>query len=148
MEINIATFSVRNSSGNIDEKATLAKFEKTLGSWNSDNVTVLSDVRKAVSAVFDANPGKRLATNYIVAQVLQTFGAMDEKEFKVNTGRVESILALPPYIKTVGAKGGVERIAEAVTAPSNDVSNSPAPKKASKSGKKQSGKGKSQTAQA
>lgn len=60
--------------------------------------------------------------------------------------RVKTVLKAAPYSKKPGAKGGVNRTVEAVTAPSDNVSEAPAPKKAGKSSKKQGGKVKTATA--
>ncbi len=155
MEININKFAVRDSAGNIDETATLEKFRETLTNWSQESTADLSEVRKAIMNVFDANPGKRLTTAYITAQVLGALGPVDEKEFKLRSERVDSILGLPPFTKTVGAKGGVSRNVEAAEAPSVEVYPEPAPKapkkvenktKSEKKQGKQSGKGKSASA--
>lgn len=147
MEINVSTFSVRDSNGNINVEATVAKFEKTLGSWDADTIETLSAVRKAISDVFDANPGKNLPSNYILAQVTTALNLADEKEFKLTESRVNHILAQAPYSKTRGANGGVKRNVEAVVAPVANVSDTASKKQSKgKSGKKQGGK--SQPAQA
>lgn len=141
MEININTFSVRDSLGNIDLGATEAKFLTALNKWSSEMTVDLSAVRKAVSDVFDANPGKNLSTDYVMAQVCLALKAEGSDEFKATGERVKAILKLAPYVKTVGAKGGVRRKEEAVTAPSDtvsDVTPAAAPKKAGKSAKKAS----------
>lgn len=146
MEININTFSVRDSLGNIDLGATEAKFLTALNKWSSEMTVDLSAVRKAVSDVFDANPGQVLSTDYIVAQVCIALKPEGSDAFKSTGDRVKTVLKAAPYSKKPGAKGGVNRTVEAVTAPSDNVSEAPAPKKAGKSSKKQGGKVKTATA--
>lgn len=99
MNINLATFAVRDSSGNVDLDGTMVKFQSELLKFQAERETETAVIAEAVTAVFDQHRGANIQMPAIVTLALQRLNVQPES-YKVLSERVADF---------VRANAGTER---------------------------------------
>lgn len=88
---NVGTYAVRGENGEIDEQATLDKFQRELFSQVSHERNDLDLISSAVNEVFSRYPGVNITTDLITHAVLRTLN-VDVLDDALMTKRVKTYL--------------------------------------------------------
>lgn len=106
-------FTVRDSNGAVDVKASVGAYTKALGSWVSANETPIESIESAVEAVFDSH-ATRLPTQFLVSLAVQELDTAPE-QFQSVSNRVSAYVkgqvASGRFDSTKGKGGGIARLA-------------------------------------
>lgn len=70
MEINLATYAVRDASGVVDTNATVTKFSSDLDNFIAARETEQETIAAAVNGVFDSHKGVRMNVPFVISQAL------------------------------------------------------------------------------
>ena len=89
--INLATFAVRDSDGELDLSATVTKFEGALLAYQAERETELATIGAAVHAVFDAHKGTNINMPAVTSLALQKLNVQPET-YKALSERVQSFV--------------------------------------------------------
>lgn len=89
--INLATFAVRDESGDLDLSATVQKFEGALLEYQAERETELATIGAAVHAVFDAHKGTNINMPAVTSLALQKLNVQPET-YKALSERVQAFV--------------------------------------------------------
>lgn len=110
MEINLATYMVRNADGAADVDSTVAKFSADLDTYIAERQIENETISTAVNGVFDDLKGVRVNVPFVVSSTLQRLNvAAHPAMYSVLAERVHSYLRDNNQGKTDKATGTVER---------------------------------------
>jgi hypothetical protein len=106
-------FTVRDSNGSVDVKASVGAYSKSLADWVSVNETPVDKIENAVESVFDSH-STRLPTQFLVSLAVQELGTPPD-QFQSVSNRVAAYikgqLASGRLDSTKGKGGGISRLA-------------------------------------
>lgn len=89
--INLATFAVRDSDGELDLDGTMTKFQGVLLQYQAERETELATIGAAVNAVFDQHKGATINMPAVTSFALQRLNVQPES-YKVLAERIQTFV--------------------------------------------------------